>query len=121
MPQVGGLRDCHLYRFWVRYPLTGERVLGHVGETVRLPFERLLEHIYSQPWADTILAWEVDDVGYPGKEAVLEAERLAVERELPLYNYEPNLSNPHRVEIWRRRISGGRATARLVGRGGRRR
>ena len=95
------LRDCHLYRFWVRHPLTRVRVLGYVGETVRLPFERLMEHIYSQPWADTIIAWEVDDVVYPGKAAVLEAEKFAVETEFPLYNYEWNLANPNRVEIWR--------------------
>ncbi|MDT5151860.1 MAG: hypothetical protein QOI01_3593 [Mycobacterium sp.] len=52
-------------------------------------------------WADTIIAWEVDAVVYPGKQAVLEAERLAVEVELPLYNYEWNLGNLYRVEIWR--------------------
>lgn len=101
LPPATDLRDCHLYRFWVRHPVTGRRVLGYVGETVRLPFERLVEHVYSQPWADTILAWEVDEVTYPGKDAVLAAEQFAVETELPIYNYEWNLNNPHRVEIWR--------------------
>jgi hypothetical protein len=101
MAAVQDLRDCRLYRFWVRHPVTGERVLGYIGETVRQPLQRLIEHLYEQPWADTIIAWEVDEVIYPGKAAVLEAERLAVERELPLYNHEWNLGNPRRVKIWR--------------------
>jgi hypothetical protein len=100
-PWLNDVRDCHLYRFWVRHPLTGERVLGYIGETARLPFERLMEHVMSQPWADTILAWEVDDRVYPGKQAVLEAEAAAIRSERPLYNYRENLDNPHRVEIWR--------------------
>lgn len=91
------VRDCHLYRFWVRHPVTGERVLGYVGETVRMPFERLMEHVYSQPWADTIVAWEVDDIAYPGKRAVLAAEAVAIRREKPLYNVEHNTGNPRRI------------------------
>ena len=97
VPPATDLRDCHLYRFWVRHPLTRVRVLGYVGETVRLPFERLMEHIYSQPWADTIIAWEVDDVVYPGKRAVLEAETFAIQTEMPLYNVRGNESNPARI------------------------
>ncbi|QKW15406.1 hypothetical protein [Verrucosispora sp. NA02020] len=90
-------RDCALYRFWVRHPETGERVLGYVGETARLPFQRLMEHIYQQPWADTILAWEVDDTVYAGKAAVLAAEKATVEAEKPLYNVEWNRGNPDRI------------------------
>ena len=99
----GDERDCHVYRFYVRDPGTNyqSKVLGYVGETARLPFARLMEHIKDQPWADTIVGWEVDDAVYAGKEAVLAAERAAVERELPLYNYEFNLGNPHRIEIWK--------------------
>lgn len=103
LPSTTDLRDCHLYRFWVRHPITGERVLGYVGETVRQPLQRLIEHLYEQPWADTIIAWEVDEVVYPGKDAVLAAEKFAVETELPSYNHEWNLNNPRRVEIWRAR------------------
>lgn len=99
-PQVD-TRDCRLYRFWVEHPVTGERVLGYVGETVRQPLQRLIEHLYDQPWADTIIAWEVDDRVFAGKDAVLAAEKTAVEAERPLYNYEWNLGNPRRVEIWR--------------------
>lgn len=101
LPTPTDTRDCHLYRFWVRHPLTGRRVLGYVGETVRQPFVRLMEHIGDQPWADTILGWEVDEVVYTGKAAVLEAEAAAIRAERPLYNYRENLDNPLRVEIWR--------------------
>ncbi len=100
-PVGGPLRDCALYRFWVRHPTTGARVLGYIGETAQMPFERLMQHIQTQPWADTILGWEVDDAVYAGKDAVLAAERAAVEAERPLFNYEWNLANPDRVEIWR--------------------
>ncbi|HLL69040.1 MAG TPA: hypothetical protein VK453_25495 [Micromonosporaceae bacterium] len=98
-----GARDCHLYRFYVRDPRTNyqTKTLGYIGETVRAPFARLMEHIKAQPWADTIVGWEVDDAVYAGKDAVLEAERAAVEAERPLYNYEWNLDNPERVEIWK--------------------
>lgn len=64
---------------------------------MRLPFERLMEHVMSQPWADTILAWEVDDVVYCGKTAVLEAETRAIQSELPLYNVRKNEQNPYRI------------------------
>ncbi len=102
-PVGGPARDCHLYRFWVRHPDTGARVLGYLGETGRQPFRRLMEHIDSQPWSDLIVGWEVDDAVYAGKGAVLAAERAAVEAERPLFNYEWNLGNPGRVEIWRAR------------------
>ena len=96
-------RECALYRFWVRHPVTGKRVLGYIGETVRMPLVRLLEHVNEQPWSDTILAWEVDPGVYRGKPAVLAAEKAAIESERPLYNYEHNLGNPDRVEVWRAR------------------
>lgn len=100
-PSMDG-RDCSLYRFIVRDPNTDytTRRLGYVGETVRMPLDRLLEHVRDQPWADTIVGWEVDDAVYPGKAAVLAAERAAVEEERPLYNHEWNLGNPDRIEIW---------------------
>ncbi|MEV1315402.1 hypothetical protein AB0J14_04875 [Micromonospora arborensis] len=93
-------RDCALYRFWVRHPVTGRIVLGYVGETVRMPFTRLMEHIYDQPWADTIVRWEVDSTTYAGKAAVLAAEKAAIESERPLYNIEWNMGNPLRIPPW---------------------
>ncbi|MFI5938120.1 hypothetical protein [Actinoplanes sp. NPDC051494] len=100
-PPKPGLRECRLYRFYVADPATGERVLGYIGETWQLPFERLMQHVRDQPWADTMLGWELDPVIYWGKDAVLAAEQAAVEAERPLYNYEWNRGNPLRIEIWR--------------------
>ncbi|MET8278306.1 hypothetical protein [Micromonospora sp. NPDC005174] len=102
LPSTSGTdqRDCALYRFWVRHPTTGRIVLGYVGETVRLPFTRLMEHIYDQPWSDTIVRWEVDTTTYAGKQAVLAAEKAAIESERPLYNVEWNMGNPLRIKPW---------------------
>lgn len=93
-------RDCALYRFWVRHPVTGRTVLGYVGETARMPFVRLMEHVLAQPWADIIVRWEVDPVTYRGKDAVLAAEMTAIGRERPLYNVEGNRGNPDRIPPW---------------------
>lgn len=95
-----GQRDCALYRFWVRHPETGQRVLGYIGETGRMPFQRLMEHVYQKPWADTIVGWEVDSVTYPNKQAVLAAELAAIQAERPLYNIEGNMGNPDRIPPW---------------------
>jgi hypothetical protein len=90
---------CALYRFKVRDPGDGYRTrrLGYVGETARFPLARLMEHIAQQPWADTIVSWEVDDTDFAGKDAVLAAEEAAIKAEKPLYNVEHNLANPDRI------------------------
>ncbi len=98
LPRNPDVRECRLYRYWVAHPVTGERVLGYIGETGRLPFARLMEHVMSQPWADTTLAWEVDPTVYWGKRAVLVAERAAIEAERPLYNDRHNDANPRWVD-----------------------
>lgn len=97
LPPHAEVRDCRLYRFWVRHPVTGERTLGYIGETYRQPLTRLLEHLMDQPWADTIIGWEVDDEVFAGKAAVLAAERFTIETELPLYNVDHNRANPRRI------------------------
>lgn len=99
-PATTGQRDCALYRFWVRHPETGQRVLGYIGETARMPFVRLMEHIQSQPWADTIVGWEVAPAVYPSKQAVWVAEQAAIRAERPLYNIEHNMGNPDRIPPW---------------------
>lgn len=101
MPQEADLRECRLYRFYGWDPGTNytTKTLIYIGETWREPFDRLMEHVARQPWADTIAGWEVDDRIYYGKEAVTAAERAAVEAEQPLYNDEFNRGNPARIEL----------------------
>ena len=97
-----GQRECRLYRFYGWDPRTGytTKTLIYVGETGRQPFERLMEHIDAQPWADTITSWEVDDEVFAGKPAVLAAETAAIRGERPLYNVKGNMANPVRVKPW---------------------
>ncbi len=93
-PQV---RPCSLYRIFVWNPHDGYRSkwLGYLGETERLPIERLLEHLKARyPWGDTVVAIEVDDRVWPDKASVWAAEEAAVHAERPLYNREFNGRNP---------------------------
>jgi hypothetical protein len=91
------LRTCRLYRFYVEHPLTGEEVLGYVGETIREPFERLMEHVQSQPWIDTVTRWEKDPRVFASKRDVLKAEAAAIRAERPLYNVIGNEHNDDRI------------------------
>lgn len=95
-------RPCRLYRIYVLDPRTNytTKCLGYIGETLRLPIERLMEHIAGKWWADTFVGCEIDDTIYDGKEAVQAAEKAAVEAERPLYNDEFNRGNPDRIPIW---------------------
>jgi len=97
LPPRASTRDCRLYRFYVEHPVTGVEVLGYVGETIRQPFTRLMEHVESQPWMDTVTRWERDPRVFAGKTAVLEAEAAAIRAEKPLYNVRENLDNPRRI------------------------
>jgi hypothetical protein len=100
-PASTDLRDCRLYRFYGWDPRTNytTKTLIYIGETVREPFDRLMEHVGRKPWADTITSWEVDDRVFAGKDQVLAAEQAAVEAEKPLYNDEWNHGNSDRVEL----------------------
>lgn len=95
-------QECRLYRFYVRDPRAGytTKTLGYVGETARMPFRRLMEHIESQPWADTIVGWEVDDRVFAGKGPVLAAESASIRAERPLYNIRENEANRERIPPW---------------------
>lgn len=99
MPASTDVRDCRLYRFYGWDPRTNytTKTLIYIGETGRQPLERLLEHIYDKPWADTITSWEVDDRVFAGKRQVLEAEAAAIRAERPLYNMRGNEDNEDRI------------------------
>lgn len=96
-------RDCRVYRFICLDPHTSytTRRVGYIGESIRMPFVRMLEHVYNQWWADTIVAWEVYDEVYPSKGSALAAEEAAVRAEMPLYNDEYNHGNPDRIPLWK--------------------
>ncbi|MGX6605682.1 hypothetical protein ACWKSP_26640 [Micromonosporaceae bacterium Da 78-11] len=81
----------------MEHPITGEEVLGYVGETVRIPFARLMEHMDIQPWIDTVTRWERDPRVFAGKQAVLDAEAAAIRAEKPLYNVRGNETNRDRI------------------------
>lgn len=95
-------RDCRLYRFYGLDPRTNytTKTLLYIGETVRQPFDRLLEHLRDQPWFDTVTSWEVDDRVFAGKDAVLAAELAAIQAERPLYNVKGNEENRLRIRPW---------------------
>jgi hypothetical protein len=98
---VAQRRDCRVYVFegWDPHTNYATKTVIYVGETGREPFERLMEHVYGKPWADTITGWRVLDEVYPDKTAVLVAEDATIKDLAPLYNYEGNLDNPRRVPI----------------------
>ncbi len=98
-------RDCHLYRIFTwdhAAYLRGQRVrrLGYIGESGRMPLDRLLEHLRDQPWGDILAGTDVDNQRYGCKREVLAAEQAAVVMEKPLYNVEWNKGNPGRVPPW---------------------
>ncbi|MGI5247749.1 hypothetical protein [Dactylosporangium sp. CA-139066] len=94
-------RDCALYRVMVLHPATGRVVLGYIGETARQPFVRFLEHLYDQPWGDTIVGHpHVDPRVFCGKTDVMAAEESAVLAEKPLYNIEYQKGAPHAIPQW---------------------
>lgn len=109
MTSAPAQRGCSMYRITVWNPHDDYRSkwLGYLGETERLPIERLAEHLKARyPWGDTVAAIEVDDQVWPGKLAVLAAEESAVRAERPLYNREYNGGNPwaipHEVQVAQR-------------------
>jgi hypothetical protein len=101
VPPPADVRDCKLYRFYGWDPRTNytTKTLIYIGETAREPFDRMMEHIARQPWADTITSWVQDDAVFAGKDDVLRAEKAAVEAEKPLYNDEWNRGNRRRIEL----------------------
>lgn len=92
--------DVHLYEFTVtdpreRYATTW---CGYIGESERIPHERMGEHLAKVPWGDTVVSWRIIETGHPGKSSAWSAEKAAIEAKLPLYNTEYNRANPYRID-----------------------
>lgn len=87
-------------------------VVGYIGQSVQTVKQREAQHRATQPFGDIICggAWVIEEGLWT--QAELDArERYYIRHgaqlvpgqpaQRPIYNYEHNLDNPHRVEIWR--------------------
>lgn len=102
-----------LYRF---YDAGG--TLLYIGQTGRMPLERLIEHLYEQGWAPEIARWEVDPRVWHSEADALAAEEAAIRAEKPRYNWQHN-DGPHRVwvpKVGHYRHPGRRAGVPVAGR-----
>lgn len=102
-----------IYRIWTWHPddmplfeHLRRVVVGYIGKTRQRPEERIRQHLEgstrygspAQPWADTVVRWEVIHESRWMTEIGLhlrEKYRILVHR--PLYNYTLNLGNPRRI------------------------
>jgi hypothetical protein len=93
---------CQLYRVVCLNPHAtyATEWLGYLGETGRVPIERIGEHFAEKLWRDTIVRIEIDPTIYPDKASVMAAEEAAIRAERPLYNIEHNMDNPLRIPPW---------------------
>lgn len=93
-------------------PIPGAVVVGYVGQTRQTVKTRELQHRACQPFGDLILggSWVVEEGTWTDAE-LDERERHHIRNgvrlvgsgkpQRPIYNYEHNLDNPRRVEVWR--------------------
>jgi hypothetical protein len=91
--QPPAVKVWRLYRFY-----DADGVLLYIGQTGRMPLERLIEHLYEQGWAHEIARWEVDPRTWATEADVLAAEEAAIRVEKPCYNWQHN-EGPHRVWV----------------------
>jgi hypothetical protein len=81
---------------------TPKIVYDYVGQTVRTADIREAEHLDDKPWADLIAGRiQVIDSGMWTKTERDERELRAIHLIKPRFNYDGNLANPQRIEIWR--------------------
>ncbi|MER7331725.1 MULTISPECIES: hypothetical protein [unclassified Micromonospora] len=89
-------------------------VVGYIGQSVQTVKQREDQHRADQPFGDTICggSWVIEEGLWT--QAELDArERHYIRHgavlvpgqpaQRPVYNYEHNLDNPHRIEVWRAR------------------
>lgn len=89
------------------HPDTGDIVVGYVGRTFQTLAAREQQHRDTQPWSDTIVgdlgAAYVIETGMFTVDEIEQREAVHMRRLLPLYPYEFNLDNPHRIPIFEAR------------------
>lgn len=98
---VSDRRRGIVYGFWVVHPLTGQRVLGYVGQTRQALRAREAQHRAEQPWADTIVGPAVVIAEGAWTNGELDAHEVRQIQALrPLYNIDHNRTNPNRILPW---------------------
>jgi hypothetical protein len=93
-------------------PIVGQVVVGYIGKSRQTVKQREEQHRDTQSFSDVIVggSWTIEEGWWTDAEldereqyyirnGVVLAAGLAPER--PVYNYEFNLDNPDRIEIWR--------------------
>lgn len=88
----------------LRLPHTGRPriVYDYIGQTVRGLDVREAEHVEDKPWAD-LIAGPAEEIerGLWDKTTRDLKEIAAIHVLAPRFNYDHNLDNPSRIEIWR--------------------
>jgi hypothetical protein len=98
---ANGRRTGIVYGIRVIHPLTGQIVLGYVGQTRQRLRAREGQHRDDQPWSDTIVGEAfVIAQGMWNKAELDWYEQVCIQRMLPLYNIDHNRANPYRIKPW---------------------
>jgi hypothetical protein len=100
-PRTTGVRLGIVYGFrTLEHPGRGRVMLGYVGQTVQAVGARERQHRDAQPWSDLIVGEALILAQGWWTPAELDAQEAGYIRALrPLYNYEYNGRNPHRIPI----------------------
>lgn len=100
-----------IYLAVVRHPLSGRKVCGYVGKTVRNPQTRWDEHMFGsrsegpKSWGDTVVCWRVVcRFGRIPSWCLSWLEWVNIRARFPLYNIVWNRRlNPRRIPPWEAR------------------
>ncbi|GGM27402.1 hypothetical protein GCM10011608_10190 [Micromonospora sonchi] len=87
-------------------------IVGYIGKSVQTVWERQEQHRADQPFSDTICggSWVIEE-GYWTADELAGREEWWIRNgvalvpgqkpQRPVYNYDFNLDNPDRIEVWR--------------------
>lgn len=87
-------------------------IVGYIGKSVQTVGERQEQHRADQPFADLIVggSWTIEEGWWTDAELSAREEwwirngavlTRGQKPQRPVYNYEFNTDNPHRIEVWR--------------------
>jgi hypothetical protein len=102
--RAGVRRPGAVYGINLLDPVTRMVRMDYVGQTRQKGRAREMQHRDSQPWEDLIVGSLLVLAEGMWTDAELDRqEQAAIRRVRPRMNYEHNLHNPQRIEIWRQR------------------